>query len=608
MKRKQSLLIALAVTLAVSITTTLTLAQGPTGTGPALAPLASTGTAFTYQGQLKHDGSPVNGACDFQFGLWDALSGGSLQGGIQTITNVSVVNGLFTTQPDFGSNAVNGEARWLEMTVRCPAGSGAYTPLRPILPLTPAPMALALNGLYTQQNATSPNVIGGYSGNVISATVKGGVIGGGGKSSYPNRVWLDYGTVGGGSGNTAGSAASTVAGGDRNTASGGLSVVGGGAQNTASGTYGTVAGGQLNIADGYLSTVGGGLANYATGYAATVPGGNNNSATVSYTLAAGRRAYSADVGTFVWADSTDASFPSTDANQFLIRANGGVGINTNAPVNNSLQVAKDFSSTGGYGQIEATGATNLTKRLTLGFDTTNNLGWIQASTTGVGYNDLALNPNGGSQANVMIGTTTDSGDKLTVLGDIRVGTEGTNGCIKRFDGTQLTGACLSDARLKQNVTAFPNVLDKVTQLRPVYYNWRAAEFPAYHFDGSTQSYGIIAQEVEQVLPELVGTDEQGYKTVNYSEIPLLLVQALKDLRAEKDGQIAAQQKEIEDLKARYAALDKKTAELETRLTALERQAGGANSTPDLQPVMLGLGALASLGFVYRERHTQRGER
>jgi len=100
------------------------------------------GTAFTYQGRLNKDGSPVSGTCDFQFSLWDALSGGTQIGSAITKYNVAVNNGFFTEQIDFGASAFNGDARWLQIAVRCPAGSGSYTTLSPRQPLTAAPYAL----------------------------------------------------------------------------------------------------------------------------------------------------------------------------------------------------------------------------------------------------------------------------------------------------------------------------------------------------------------------------------------------------------------------------------------------------------------------------------
>ena len=140
-------------------------------------------------------------------------------------------------------------------------------------------------------------------------------------------------------------------------------------------------------------------------------------------------------------------------------------------------------------------------------------------------------------------------DKLQVVGDVRVGTSGTNGCVKNFAGTGIIGTCSSDRRLKKNITPFAPMLDKVTALQPVHYFWRSDAFPDRHF-GNSQNYGLIAQDVEQVLPELVATDSDGYKAVDYSKLPLLTIQAVKELKAENDG-----------LKQRVADLERLVIEL-----------------------------------------------
>jgi len=119
MKRSHLVLVVMVVLLAVGATTTLTLAQGPVGTGPAQAPLAMAGTAFTYQGQLKSGGTVVNGTCDLRFLLWDALTLGTQVGPPQTSSAVSVTNGFFTTLLDFGAGAFDGQSRWLEIQVAC---------------------------------------------------------------------------------------------------------------------------------------------------------------------------------------------------------------------------------------------------------------------------------------------------------------------------------------------------------------------------------------------------------------------------------------------------------------------------------------------------------
>lgn len=134
-------------------------------------------------------------------------------------------------------------------------------------------------------------------------------------------------------------------------------------------------------------------------------------------------------------------------------------------------------------------------------------------------------------------------DRLHVRGDIRVGTGGANGCLKSSNGGTIIGVCASDARFKRDVTAYHDVLSRVAALRPVTFSWRSESFPEHGF-GPDREAGLIAQDVEQVLPELVVTAEDGYKAVNYSRLPLLAIEAIKELKEKNDA-----------LEARLAALE-----------------------------------------------------
>ncbi len=245
-----------------------------------------------------------------------------------------------------------------------------------------------------EPNGPRPNVLAGSSANAISSGVESGAIAGGGSDTNPNRVTDSYGFVGGGYGNTAGDGAGTVndrtfatvgggggnsasgfhatiGGGWFNVASGDTATVGGGQVNESSGTYATVGGGFSNLANGNYGTVaggddnqvagqrgfvGGGGGNWASGYAVvaggqnnsanpygTVPGGVSNFAGGSHSFAAGRRAKAYFAGDFVWADSADADFGATAADQFLVRASGGVGLGTNSP-GNQLHVAESINA------------------------------------------------------------------------------------------------------------------------------------------------------------------------------------------------------------------------------------------------------------------------
>jgi len=95
-------------------------------------------TAFTYQGQLRDGGTNANGVYTMIFKLYDAAGGGNQIGGTIT-TTPTLANGLFTVNLDFGANAFNGGARWLDITVQ--SGLDAQT-LTPRVLVQPSPYAI----------------------------------------------------------------------------------------------------------------------------------------------------------------------------------------------------------------------------------------------------------------------------------------------------------------------------------------------------------------------------------------------------------------------------------------------------------------------------------
>lgn len=120
----------------------------------------------------------------------------------------------------------------------------------------------------------------------------------------------------------------------------------------------------------------------------------------------------------------------------------------------------------------------------------------------------------------------------------------------------------SDRRWKQDIVPVDGALRKVMALQGVYYHWRTAEYPQMNF-GTGRQMGLIAQDVEQVVPELVSTDADGYKSVEYSHMVALLLEAMKE-----------QQAQIEELKRENAELRQGSAQLETlevRMRLLEAQ-------------------------------------
>lgn len=123
----------------------------------------------------------------------------------------------------------------------------------------------------------------------------------------------------------------------------------------------------------------------------------------------------------------------------------------------------------------------------------------------------------GTEVKMGIGTLAPSAE-LHVEGDI---------C---YTGT--IGAC-SDGRYKTDVHELTGSLDRVAALRGVNYRWRAGEYPQRNFD-ENQHIGFIAQEVEEVMPEVVQEHSDGTLSVDYGRLTPLLVEAIKELKQENE--------------------------------------------------------------------------
>lgn len=154
----------------------------------------------------------------------------------------------------------------------------------------------------------------------------------------------------------------------------------------------------------------------------------------------------------------------------------------------------------------------------------------------------------------VIATFSAPGIKVFSLG---VGTNAT-GTTGEIRATNNITAFYSDERLKENIKTIPSALSKLLSLRGVTYNSNKLAEQYGYFDKKEQ-VGVIAQEVEKVLPQIVvpapfdiEQDEDGneysksgenYKTVQYDKLIPLLIEAIK----EQQETIISLQKRIEDL-------------------------------------------------------------
>ena len=108
----------------------------------------------------------------------------------------------------------------------------------------------------------------------------------------------------------------------------------------------------------------------------------------------------------------------------------------------------------------------------------------------------------------------------------------------------------SDVRLKKDIAPLLNALDKVLALRGVRYQWKQ-EGAQRIANSEASQIGFIGQEMEIVCPELVATDAEGYKSLNYSRMTPILVEAIKE-----QYQIICQQAtELKEALSRIAKLE-----------------------------------------------------
>lgn len=122
----------------------------------------------------------------------------------------------------------------------------------------------------------------------------------------------------------------------------------------------------------------------------------------------------------------------------------------------------------------------------------------------------------------------------------------------------------SDSRLKKNIHTLENSLDKLLQLRGVTFDWRNPEAQG----GRTATeMGMIADEVEKVFPQWVGRDNRGFRTLTIGGFEGLTAEAMRELRAEKNAQLADHQKQLDAVKVENADLRERLTRLEAALKA-----------------------------------------
>jgi hypothetical protein len=232
------------------------------------------------------------------------------------------------------------------------------------------------------------------------------------------------------------------------------------------------------------------------------------------------------------------AFSTNGVERLRIGDDGRIGIGTGAGIGAQLQV---------------NGATNTTGLIVRGGAGADKIFELQDSGGG---RVLEVTADG----SMGIGKAPGTGFKLDVEGDIR-------GTRVFAQGVELT----SDARFKTNISAIADALSIVRKLQGVSYDWNRAAFPDRGFSPRPQ-IGVLAQEVEKVLPELVSTDAQGYKSVNYTGFIPVLIEGMKqqaDRLDEQDARLVTAEQTLAMVEERLFKTEEQVLKIDERLGQAE---------------------------------------
>jgi hypothetical protein len=619
--------------------------------------LAPLGTAFTYQGRLTQTAQPVNGTCDFQFSVFGAASGGAALGS-QNVNGVSVSDGLFTVLLDFGAGVFTGEARFLEIAVRCPSGAGGLTTLSPRQPLTPAPYALFANatgalravpvaaaaptaGQVLQFDGTqwapaslagaSPSwLLAGNAGtnpttqflgttdnqplnirvnNVAGWRIEAGTgscaptctpnIIGGFSGNSATGVNTHGSTIAGGgeSGgpNTVSNIFTTVGGGRVNTASGPNATVSGGNGNTANGGNAVIAGGFANTASGEEASVGGGGSNRVTAFASTVAGGDSNAATAEGATVGGGTNNKA-----TGAQSTIAGGDENEANK--LTATVGGGSQNTAGGTSSFVGGGNFNVADGGGSAIAGGALNSAA----GLNATVPGGSQNAAA---GDNSLAAGQrakanNDGS----FVWADSQTFDFLSNPGFGVVDGDNTfhvraGGGIRLLVGTQTCTLTSAVAGFQCAIVSTRDLKSQHALAEPRATLEALVAMPvavwSYLADGdSVQHIGPMAQDFRSAFG--MGESDKVINSVDAQGVAFAAIQGLYQIVKEKEAEIAALRGENAAQQERLDAQQAQADAQQARLADLEREIGELRDTKARQD------ALETRLAALEQRHAESG--
>jgi len=480
------------------------------------------------------------------------------------VGGVAIESGLFTVQLDFGFDVAGDDQLWLWMRARTPSGSGSFEFIEPRQPLTAAPHSLGTRGIFVDDT--------GRVGIGTTAPASQLFI----DASASNNVGLIVNAPGGSPGNVAiGSPGGSP--GFQGFANNGnrrdIRFLDDGINLITSATAGIPS----SINGLFIAENG----NVGIGTTAPIGGLNiGNSREITFGTATGHRTISTPLGEgapMVLTNHSGDANPTIrfrDANSgedaVVINVAGqklGIGtdpyyaFHVEAVGNEVLKYAgfiQAFEATGlSVSALSNTGSFSGIVGTSFSPGGAGVRGWGSAignagvygntlAVNGVNYGVIGESPSTSGRGVMGKVTSTSGGVPIAVYGVC----ESASGYDFYADGAGVDYGGNSSIRWKHNVTPIPDPLEKIQQIRGVYFDWDEEH-------GGAHDVGMIAEEVGAVLPEIVRYESNGIDAMgmDYGKTTPLIVEAVKALRAEKDEQITALQDENVALRARLDAME-----------------------------------------------------
>ncbi len=230
------------------------------------------------------------------------------------------------------------------------------------------------------------------------------------------------------------------------------------------------------------------------------------------------------------------------ANNFSLGTGDRIGIQCSASGNGSYKVGISSFANGDF--------TNIGSRSEASGGSTNIASWLETNSTATSF-QLVLRETEDDFSRISFRNTLGEGWHQSVYrGSTAANSQfnffsvqsGLDVLSLRGNGNAtLAGTLtqLSDMRLKKNIRPIENIDEKINQINGMYYQWEDES------KNQNQQIGFIAQEIEKVFPELVETDEKGYKSVAYANFSPILVEAIK----KQNQKIEQLEKEMNEIKS-----------------------------------------------------------